>query len=112
MKKCAYQDRSQDPTLDPVQCKPLEVVVENNDVETAIRSLKRAMQKEQIVAEFKERQRYEKPSDKKRRKFSESQRKKIKMETLMRKIESGEYEKEKIKKLAKKEEKRKLKTAE
>lgn len=55
--------------------KPLEVVVRNGDVDAAIRVLKSMVQKEKILAILKEKQAYEKPSDKKRRKKREAREK-------------------------------------
>ena len=53
----------------------LEVKVLNNQVEKAIRKLKRKMLREGILKELKQRQFYEKPSAKKRREHKESVRK-------------------------------------
>ena len=53
----------------------LEVKVLNNQVEKAIRKLKRKMLREGILKELKRRQFYEKPSAKKRREHKESVRK-------------------------------------
>ncbi len=55
--------------------KPIEVVVRNGDVDAAIRVLKSMVQKEKILAILKEKQAYEKPSDKKRRKKREAREK-------------------------------------
>lgn len=49
----------------------LEVVVENGNFEEAFRNFKAQVQKSKILSEYKDRQRYEKPSDKKRRKKRE-----------------------------------------
>jgi small subunit ribosomal protein S21 len=54
---------------------PLEVRVHNNDVEKAIKILKKKMQKDGIFRKIKEKRSYEKPSDKKRRKRRENARK-------------------------------------
>lgn len=55
--------------------KPLEVVVRNGDVDAAARILKSMVQKEKILAILKEKQAFEKPSDRKRRKKREAQEK-------------------------------------
>ena len=53
----------------------LEVKVFNNNVEKAIRKLKRKVQREGLLKELKMRQFYEKPSLKRQRKLKESVRK-------------------------------------
>ena len=58
-----------------IQAKPLEVRVYGNNFEKAIKAFKALVQKEKILSLYKERQSYEKPSDKKRRKRNESRRK-------------------------------------
>lgn len=57
---------------------PLEVKVYNNDVEKAIKILKKKMQKDGIFRKVKEKRSYEKPSVKKRRKRRENARRKTK----------------------------------
>jgi small subunit ribosomal protein S21 len=56
----------------------LEIRVHDNDVEKAIKVLKRLMQKEGLLGELKKRQYYEKPSVKMRRKQREAQKRKLK----------------------------------
>lgn len=59
----------------PIQAKPLEIIVRDHDnVERCIRSFRSMVQKERILSDYKERQSYEKPSDKKRRKIGEYKR--------------------------------------
>jgi small subunit ribosomal protein S21 len=58
----------------PVQATPLQVVVYGN-FERAFRTFKNLVQKERILSDFKEKQSFEKPSDKKRRKKNEAKRK-------------------------------------
>ena len=58
---------------------PLEVKVYNN-LEKAIKIFKSLVQKEKILSVYKEKSRYEKPSDKKRRKNNESRRKMMEIE--------------------------------
>lgn len=60
---------------DAVIAKPLEVVVYNNAVDKALRAFRALVQKERILSTYKEKQRYEKPSDRKRRKRNEMKRK-------------------------------------
>lgn len=56
---------------DPVFAKPLEVKVFDGNVERAIKAFRMLVQKERILSDFKEKQTYEKPSVRKRRKQSE-----------------------------------------
>jgi len=58
---------------------PLEVKVYNN-LEKAIKAFRALVQKEKILSTYKERSRYEKPSDKKRRKKNEAKRKQMEFE--------------------------------
>ena len=58
-----------------VIAKPLEVVVYNNAVDKALRAFRALVQKERILSTYKEKQSYEKPSDRKRRKRNETKRK-------------------------------------
>jgi len=57
----------------------LEVKVFNNNVEKAIRKLKRKVQREGLLKELKQRQFYEKPSLKRQRKLKEAVRKQRKL---------------------------------
>jgi len=56
----------------------LEIIVDKNDIEKAIRDLKRTMQRDGILRELKKRRFYEKPSIKKKRKQMEAQRRRRK----------------------------------
>ena len=51
---------------------PTTVKVINNEVEHALRALKRQLLKEGIFKEIRRRASYEKPSERKKRKFSEA----------------------------------------
>jgi ribosomal protein S21 len=53
---------------------PLEVKVYNN-FDKAMKAFRALVQKERVLSTYKERSRYEKPSDKKRRKRNEMKRK-------------------------------------
>ena len=57
----------------------LEVKVFNNNVEKAMRKLKRKVQREGLLKELKQRQFYEKPSLKRQRKLKEAVRKQRKL---------------------------------
>ena len=48
------------------------VKVENNDIEKALRTLKKTMQQEGVWRTFKQQARYEKPSEEKKRKENEA----------------------------------------
>lgn len=61
--------------IEPVMLKPLEVVVYNNGFDRALRAFRALVQKERILSSYKERQTYEKPSVRRRRKRNEMKRK-------------------------------------
>lgn len=60
---------------DAVQAQPLEVRVYNNNFDRALRTFRALVQKERILSIYKEKQSYEKPSQKRRRKRNEAKRK-------------------------------------
>jgi ribosomal protein S21 len=62
-----------------VQAEPLEVKIYGNNFDKAMRTFRALVQKERILSSYKERQSYEKPSDKHRRKISESKRKQLEL---------------------------------
>ena len=61
--------------IEAVQAQPLEVKVYNNNFDKALRAFRALVQKERILSTYKEKQSYEKPSDKRRRKRNEMRRK-------------------------------------
>jgi small subunit ribosomal protein S21 len=61
--------------IEAVQAQPLEVKVYGNTFDKALRAFRALVQKERILSTYKEKQTYEKPSDKKRRKRNEAKRK-------------------------------------
>lgn len=61
--------------IEPVQAQPLEVIVYGNNFDKAMRFFRAKVQKERILSLYKEKQSYEKPSDKRRRKRNEMKRK-------------------------------------
>jgi small subunit ribosomal protein S21 len=63
-----------------VQAKPLEVKVFNNNFDKALRAFRALVQKERVLSTYKDRQSFEKPSDKKRRKRNEAKRKMLTLE--------------------------------
>lgn len=56
----------------------MEIRVQGNDVERALKSLKNKLQKEGLFKEIKKRKFYEKPSVKKKRKQVEARKKRMK----------------------------------
>jgi len=64
----------------PIQAKPLEVKVRDS-FERAMKIFRSLVQKERVLSTYKEKQRYEKKSDKRRRKRNEHKRKLMELET-------------------------------
>lgn len=62
----------------------MEIRVNGNDVEKALKILKRQMQKDGLLRELKERRYYDKPSVKLRKKQREAQKRRIKNARLRR----------------------------
>ena len=56
----------------------MEVRVEFNDLEKALKAMKRKIQKEGLLKDLKKRSFYEKPSEKKKRKRIEARKKRMK----------------------------------
>lgn len=67
--------------------KGLSVVVRNNDIEGAIKRMKKKLLDDGLLKEMKERKQYEKPSVKRRRKRKEAVRRQQKMLSLRKKHE-------------------------
>ena len=67
----------------------VEVIVKNNNVEKALRVLKKKLQKDGLFRELRIRQFYEKPSEKKLRKKKESLRR-IAKERRLRRSREGD----------------------
>jgi small subunit ribosomal protein S21 len=67
--------------IEAVQAIPLEVKVYGNNFDKALRAFRALVQKERILSSYKEKQSYEKPSDKRRRKRNESKRKLLEVGT-------------------------------
>lgn len=98
------------PEMDFSYFSPIEIKVYNN-FEKASKAFRTLVQSEKILSLYKEKQSYEKPSAKRRRKHNESVRRTIENEVKQRKILSGEYEREKIKKQALKDKRKKERQA-
>jgi small subunit ribosomal protein S21 len=56
----------------------LEIKIYGNDIEKALKILKRQLQKEGLFKEMKKRSFYEKPSEKRKRKQKEARKKRMK----------------------------------
>ena len=69
------RDSSTQLTSDAVQATPLEVKVYGNNFERALKTFRSLVQKERVISTYKEKQTYEKPSDRRRRKKNEARRK-------------------------------------
>lgn len=65
--------------IEAVQAQPLEVKVYGNNFDKALRAFRALVQKERVLSTYKEKQTYEKPSDKRRRKRNESVRKQLEL---------------------------------
>ncbi len=66
--------------IQPIEAKPLEVKVYGNNCDKAIKAFRSLVQKERILSVYKDKQAYEKPSDRIRRKKNESKRKRLELE--------------------------------
>lgn len=88
---------------------PLEVKVYGNNFDKAFKAFRAIVQKERILSLYKEKQTYEKPSVKRRRKRNEMRQKRMELEAKRQKMLSGEFEKELLKKQKNKDLKKKQK---
>ena len=73
------ESKIKDSGVEPVQAIPLQVKV-NNNFDRAFKAFRALVQKERILSIYKEHQRYEKPSDRRRRKINEAKRKLIELD--------------------------------
>lgn len=89
---------------------PLQVEVYGN-FDRAVKTFRSLVQSDGVLALYKEKQGYEKPSVKKRRKHAETMQRLYEEKIKQEKILSGEYEKEKVKKEAKKDKRKKERDA-
>lgn len=93
--------------FEPLQIRPRE---QNRDsFDDAVKVFKSVVQKEKILSLYKEKQTYEKPSVKKRRKRREAEERRISTEIKAKLIQSGEWDKRQKRKLRNKENKEKQK---
>lgn len=65
--------------IQPVLAQPLEVKVYNNNFDKALKAFRALVQKERVLSTFKDKQVYEKPSQKRRRKRNERKRKMLEL---------------------------------
>lgn len=65
----------------------LDIKVYGNDVEKALKSLKRQLQKDGLFKEIKQRSFFEKPSEKEKRKKREARKKRVKALRIKRSYE-------------------------
>ncbi len=70
-----FENNSEFACHEPVQAQYLEVKVHYGNFDKAMTAFRSLVQKERILSLYKEKQSYEKPSDKKRRKRNEMKRK-------------------------------------
>jgi small subunit ribosomal protein S21 len=83
--------------IDFDEFKHLEVKV-TGSFEEALKRFKQAVQKSKILSEFKERQSFEKPSEKKRRKRREAAERRRLNEIRARQMLTGEWDKRQLRK--------------
>jgi small subunit ribosomal protein S21 len=83
---------------------PIQVKVDGS-FEDAFRRFKQMFQKEGVLGILKEKSRYEKPSEKKRRKTREAEERRFLLENRERLMKSGEWEKRQKQKQAKRQKK-------
>ena len=67
----------------------MQVLVRNNNIDQAIRVLKKRMQREGVFRELKAKRAYEKPSEKRIRKAAEAVRRRRKLERKIAQRENG-----------------------
>lgn len=91
---------------DDVHFSPIQVKVDGS-FEGAFRDFKAMFQKERILSQVKEKQHYEKPSERKRRKARQAKERRMALDAIEKMIKSGEWEKKQQRKLAKQEQKKK-----
>jgi ribosomal protein S21 len=101
-----YSKKETSPEFDWEYLKPLQVEVYGNNFDRAFKTFRSLVQADGVLAKYKEKQAYEKPSVRLRRKHAETMQRLYEEKIKAEKIASGEYEKEKIKKEAKKQKRR------
>ena len=89
----------------PPKITPLEVKVENGNFEDAFRKFKVIFQKERVVGQLKEREAFEKPSEKKRRKRRQAYERQLMIDARERMMKSGEWDRRQKRRQKKREQK-------
>lgn len=77
--------------IQPVQAQPLEVKVYSNNFDKALKAFRALVQRERILSIYKEKQTYEKPSQKRRRKRNEMKRKMMELDDYKGSSKKMEY---------------------
>jgi small subunit ribosomal protein S21 len=80
--------------IQPVQALPLEVKVYGNNFDKALKAFRAVVQKERILSTYKEKQSYEKPSQKRRRKRNEMKRKLLELSSPRKERPAKTYKKD------------------
>ena len=102
-----FKDNQMSP-VDELVFSPLEVKVVNGNFEAAFRQFKTLVQNDGILADYKTASRYEKPSERKRRKSKEAAEREFLVLNREKQIASGEWDKRQKKKELKRQEKARL----
>ena len=66
----------------------MEVIVRNNNVDGALKKLKKKLQNDGVIQQFRKKQEYEKPSDKKRRVKKALRKKHLKMKRKLEEFDN------------------------
>lgn len=74
-------DRGREGDASRFQRRPLEVIVDDRGVESALRAFKRLVLRDGILRELKRKRNYEKPGERKRRKVREAARRRRRQAT-------------------------------
>lgn len=90
---------------DDVNLSPIEVKVRGGKFDEAFREFKLIFQKERILSQIKEKQQYEKPSEKKRRKRKQAHERRLAEESIKKMIHTGEWERKQKRRQIKREQK-------
>jgi|SRR5579885_1879403 small subunit ribosomal protein S21 len=80
--------------IQPVQAQPLEVKVYGNNFDKALKAFRALVQKERILSTYKEKQSYEKPSQKRRRKRNEMKRKLLELSSPRKERPAKQFRKD------------------
>ena len=84
--RAGREERAEKRTNERRMAIPIQVIVKDNNVEKAIRELKRKLQRDGLYTEMKRRSSYEKPSNRRKRKKREAMRRIKKLQRLQEQI--------------------------